>query len=141
MTTGLVLFLSTIWHSVFMQPSSNIANHKIMLLSDTIFSSVSTDEICIVLKCNLHSLSFISNFLFTFQFDFTFFLQVYDWDKSSRNDFLGCTRLNLGGRTGKWDDALGPEREAWQKLINEPNVRHEFVIPLRSSTETRPFEE
>ena len=68
-------------------------------------------------------------------------LQVYDWDKSSRNDFLGCARLNLGGRIGKWDDALGVEREAWQKLINEPNVRHEFVIPLRSSADTRPFEE
>lgn len=66
---------------------------------------------------------------------------MYDWDKSSRNDFLGCARLNLGGRNGKWDDAVGIEKEAWQKLISEPNVKHEYEIPLRSSTDPRPAEE
>eukprot|EP00112_Aurelia_sp_Birch-Aquarium-sp1_P021907 Seg60.3 transcript_id=Seg60.3/GoldUCD/mRNA.D3Y31 product="Synaptotagmin-like protein 4" protein_id=Seg60.3/GoldUCD/D3Y31 len=63
---------------------------------------------------------------------------VYDWDQKSRNDFLGCCRLNLGGQNANWDDAHGAEGDAWLKMINEPNKLHEFVIPLRSSSDPRP---
>eukprot|EP00794_Sanderia_malayensis_P000447 gene447-1088_t len=63
---------------------------------------------------------------------------VYDWDKHSRSDFLGCARLNLGGQMGKWDDAVGIEKEAWKTMIDQPNKWHEFVIPLRSSIDPRP---
>ena len=51
---------------------------------------------------------------------------------------MGCCRLNLGGQNANWDDAHGAERDAWLKMMNEPNKLHEFVIPLRSSSDPRP---
>ncbi|XP_057306003.1 uncharacterized protein LOC130644420 isoform X3 [Hydractinia symbiolongicarpus] len=63
---------------------------------------------------------------------------VWDWDRGSSNDFLGCARLSLGLRSGNWDDAEGKEITAWQHLIDNPNKWAEFVIPLRSKSDTRP---
>ena len=59
-------------------------------------------------------------------------LQVWDWDRGSSNDFLGCSRLNMGCRSRDWDDAEGVEIEAWKHLIDSPNKWKDFVIPLRS---------
>ena len=116
-------------------------NHKAFCSGAVVFSYVLAYVFCVVFVVVLCiRYLFYQNSYLPFKL-ILHFLQVYDWDKSSRNDFLGCARLNLGGRTGKWDDAVGAEREAWQKIINEPNIRHEVVIPLRSSTDTRPLEE
>jgi len=64
--------------------------------------------------------------------DHGFELSVWDWDRGIKNDFLGCSRLNLGGRSGQWDDAEGVEILAWQHLIDQPNKWKDFVLPLRS---------
>ncbi|XP_065675142.1 uncharacterized protein LOC100208668 isoform X8 [Hydra vulgaris] len=68
--------------------------------------------------------------------DFGIEFTIWDWDRA-KNDFLGCTRINLGGKMGNWDDAEGVEILAWQHLIDQPNKWKDFVIPLRSSKDVR----
>jgi len=64
---------------------------------------------------------------------------VWDWDRGTRNDFLGCARISLGSHTGSWDDSEGEEIRAWQHLIDNPNKWKDFVIPLRSKMDERPI--
>ena len=57
--------------------------------------------------------------------------KVMDWDRGTRNDFLGFARINLGTHTHKLMDAEGIEIEAWESIIESPNLWKEFRIPLQ----------
>lgn len=78
-------------------------------------------------KCNFTIILLLISFLF----------QIWDWDKGTSNDLLGCVRIGPGTDAGGWDDATGVEVEAWQHLIDNPNEWKEFKIQMRSKTDSR----
>jgi len=43
----------------------------------------------------------------------------------------------MGARQEEWDDAEGHEIEAWQTMMDKPNVWNKFTLTLRSSMDSR----
>ena len=63
-------------------------------------------------------------------------ISLWDYEKGSRHHLLGGTRLGLGKSNVLFDDSFGIEVTAWQKMLDNPGIWNETMIPLRSTLES-----